>query len=365
MSKDEKLINSLAAMNELDEALIAEALAPAKKRRPYWAYAAAALILILGAVFAVNRLLRAKEPDITVSSETQSPAATGEAAEPTAPPFEETEAPSEPAASALPTGTEQTDTPAPTEEATGVPTEEPSAEPSSEPTAQSSARPTATPAATPKATATPVPTALPTGGATPAPTARPTLTPKPTSLTTPRPTPSPTATPRPTSTPTPPPVEGTTEPEPSGTPVSATTPPEPEYLTYNSISAFVSAVKAHADPLLNGIDCYYYPVLIPEGAEFKSITVSDTDIELSFRTANSRFYRLIWYRYESPDYLDTVVNSSPGQWYGSVYVVDRPNEYAAINAWFTQYGTVFHAIVSWQCAIENAVSFCSVTKHTI
>ena len=63
--------------------------------------------------------------------------------------------------------------------------------------------------------------------------------------------------------------------------------------------------------------------------------------------------------------VEECVNNDPGQWYGSVYVIDRPNDTAAINAWFTQHGVVFHAVVSWQFGIETAVSFCNVRKVTI
>ncbi|MBO4563464.1 MAG: hypothetical protein J5772_07625 [Clostridia bacterium] len=319
------------ALGDMDDALVSEAANASAQRRHYLPRlisAAAVIAVTVAAALVVPKLIKGPDDDKTAVIITVQPTQNNEptetaTAEPTAEPADDTpEATSEP--TPLSTGSAPTSEPSVTE-APGVTSE-----------------PTATAAVTPKAT----------------------LTPKPTSLTTPRPTPSPTGGPQPTPEPTPVP---TTEPTPTWPPVETTGEPGPgpEQITFTSLSAFISAVQAQEDPLLSGIDCYYYPAELPSGAELRTITVSDTDIDLTFVTTDMKSYRLIWYRRQSPDHINDIANNEPGQWYGNVYVPDRPNDQAAINAYFTQYGVLFRVVLSPKCGVEDAVNFCSVTRHTI
>lgn len=265
-----KFLNALAAMTDIDDDLVLEGLetlSPAKERKPFSAYikyfaaAAAALILTGGILLAVASF--GKKP---AEPEDHSAFVPPIATEPEPIP-DETDAP-------------------------GMPTYHMTPDPTFAPEMTDEPEPVETPAPTPQATLPPDETASPSAVPTP-----------PENTQTPRPTAAPTA---PVITPTP------------SVSAAPTSEPPADMLSFSSLEAFLSAVRGHADPLLDGIDCYY----THEGA-LTAVTVDRDAVFYEYLLDDGTPLTVEWIRDVgySERLFNYFVENFDGEWYGELYLV--------------------------------------------
>ena len=159
--RENRLLTSVEALTDIDDALISEAFGAKKRPSPLrYIAAAAAVLLILCGAFAAIRLIRPSDPgDITVMLPSEAPGFTqAQTNAPEAP----TEAPTPQPTKYLP----RTEAP----ETTGapVPTDEPDFTPQTTQTDAPKATSSSTPKASPKATGTPNAASTPKATGTPA-----------------------------------------------------------------------------------------------------------------------------------------------------------------------------------------------------
>lgn len=327
MNDRDKKINGLLAFSDIDESLISEAMEKMPRRRSLLGFAAAALI-VTAAAAALSLLLKGKggtkeaslPTQIPVTIESDAPAA---ASEPNA---EATAFITETLVTEYPSAAAETEKPEPTVE-TG--TNAPAASQTPEPTEKTTSKPTSTPQATQRVT--------------PKPTSKTTATPQATEGPKPTPTSKPTATPRAT--------EG---PKPTGT---------PKTYTYYSEEEFISAVRGadESDGLLYGIDRYYVPAYVPDGAELERIRVSQNSIALRY-AAEEGEYEFAWLRGQEPEeYFSTLDILHHGGWHGEFYIAES----SYMKVFREQYGSVFYARLPLGSAIELIESFCDAVEKDV
>jgi hypothetical protein len=352
----------------IDDALISEAIRPpAISRRRMLIPAAIAAALLLAAAAALIRFARPKNNGYSAAVPTE-PAQTAAF-------YTETERATEPPAptdtpavimSGEPDPTEErAETPAPTETSaltesaspavtakTPAPTDLPTALPSFA-TPGATAAPSQTsmkpPEPTPTARPTAAPSVMPTQASTTAPTAAPTNIP----VSTPAPTAEPTAEPSPTP---------TSDPEPSLMPQPSGIPGGTSY-TFYSEESFISAVLSGWYPEFRGLDRYYTPAVLPEGARFSSIDAGEEKVFFNY-SSPAGSYRFGWHRSQNAAYLDYIASHYAGHWTDGIYILQR-SQNQVLTAYFAQYGELFHVVLPASCTDSDAVSFCSAVEHRI
>lgn len=349
MSKENKF-SVFLSMTEMDDELICEACGEEERRsrpgRLRLLIAAAAVLAVLALIFVLR--VPGKPSLQTAVVDPSSPART-EGAVMTVPPtdgYNETEAASPSPAypvyvtpGVLPSSGLETEA-ARTELPTPYPTDGITASPS----------------------LTPFETARPSAAQTPDPTAEttaPPATPTPTATAAPTPSPSAAATPTPTSEATP-----TNEPEPSILP-QPTGIAEPEELTYFSFADFEADVRNHAHSLLEGLDIYYVPKNIGQGVVFAYICVTEGEVVVVYRAAETVWWEFGWSRVHDGSYISEIVSHYPGEWHADRYVHFASGGGPAICVWWEQYGKLFCVRVYGSTDFEAVEDFCIAVRRTV
>lgn len=329
--RENRLLTSVEALTDIDDALLSEALGAKKRPSPLlYVAAAAAVLLVLGGAFAAIRLTTKPKPaDISAMNPTDAPSFTPIPAETTIGPQatvepEETDAPYATVEPTEPSAPQTTGEPPVSTEAPGVgTTSKPYSTGSQEPVTTHA--PDATERPTPKATGTPHATAAPS------------QTPKATQKITPGPTAAPTG----------------------AVPTGADATGEPVCYDFPNEEAFVSAIRAAGnDSVLGGFTHYYVPGALPEGVKLKSISVLDHDVIFGY----SGGYELDWlYSSDPDDYLAQIQSHYQGHWEGGLYIVET----GGLRAFWKQDGQAFKASFPSGTDITVIKAFCAVKRVNV
>ena len=340
---DDKLLDSVIAVTEIDDDLVSDALAAplAKKRTRFVPFAAAAAALLLAA--AALLLLRPwKKPDGRQVFIDPTPAPTEKTGDIT------TELPATEAPSVRPA---ETDAPYPTPSATALP----------EPTG----------------TVVPVDTAAPTNTPAPEPTSGPSQTPAPTEPPVPtgppaEPTDPPYQPTEPPEEPTQPPVDPTYPPGPTEPPVDPTGPPEPSdephppvptedpvEFSFTSEEAFAAAIRNHAHPSLEGLTGYYVSAMHGR-LTLLQITGNSGSVTFRYRGQDGRIRSFSWYRHLGQEALDLIAASNPGSWHGNRYILTHSTSpYVGMTVYWVEDGSLFCANIPGDTDDDAMERFCS------
>jgi hypothetical protein len=313
--RENRLLTSVEALTDIDDALISEAFGAKKRPSPLrYVAAAAAVLLILCGAFAAIRLIRPSDPnDITVMRPSEAPGFTQA----------QTNAPGAPTEAPTPQPTEYLPrTEAPETTGAPVPTDEPDFTPQT--TQTDAPKATAAPASSPTPKASPKATGTPNAASTPKATGKP---------------------------------AGSPTPGPTQAPADATN--EPVCYDFDSEEAFVSAIHAAGSgSVLGGFTHYYVPGALPGGAKLNNISVYDRDVIFGY----SGGYELDWlYNSDPDDYLAQIQSHYQGHWEGGLYIVET----GGLRAFWKQDGQAFKASFPSGTDITVIKAFCAAKRVNV
>lgn len=139
----------------------------------------------------------------------------------------------------------------------------------------------------------------------------------------------------------------------------------PDELIFHSEYEFVTAVRNHAYPMLEGLETYYTPEKLFSGMSLVRIAVRVDSVDLVHISAEGDYWVFSWYRNRDGSYISVIASQNEGEWHGSHFVLAHGSNEASMNVYWAQHGLLFRAAIPSSAGDRAMFSFCSARMKTV